>query len=209
MLGEVSTRFAAKTVASLFMSLYELAKILSVDPDNILAFYQLLFLLTLEFSHRGTNDMLLYLSKLQDLAVKEKGYPSHHRIALHTTVAGILYLVAKVSTNEILKEHVAEIISKRKEMAPILLPDSLFAFKEEADTGLVGGVVSREEEEDVLGDVAGSDSQFLFDLQNEGILKRSPGPSRGSSVGMFRFYMYFIPSLLGPHNLIIHLVVGL
>ena len=182
-LGEVSTLFAAKTVASLFMSLYELAKNLSLDPENILAFYQLLFLLTLAFSHKGINDMLLYLNKLQDLAVKERQYPSHHRVALHATVAGILYLVSNVSTNEILKEHVAEIISRRKAMALVLLPDSLFAFTEEANAEHVRGVVSREEEEEVLGEVAGSDSQCLFDLQSEGILK-SPGPSRGSSVGM-------------------------
>lgn len=184
-LGEVSARFASKTVTTLFKALFKLARILSFKKENVLAFYQLLFLLTLEFSHKGVNDMLLYLSRVQDLAVKEVSYPPRHRLALHVTVAGILNLLAKVSANEILKEHIADVISKREERTPILLPDSLFPPAEEAVTGRASGTFPKEEEiDDALKEVTEKGSQLLFQFQLEGFLKTSPVASRGSSVGV-------------------------
>ena len=52
-LGLVLKRFLSKTVNSLFTNLLELAKALCTSPANTLAFYQLVFLLTLEFSYQG------------------------------------------------------------------------------------------------------------------------------------------------------------
>ena len=45
--------------------------------------------------------------------MKEKGLEAHHRVLLHATVAGVLYLASKISRNEVLKTHI-----ERKETAP-------------------------------------------------------------------------------------------
>ncbi len=117
-LGVVLKGFISKTVNSLFTNLLELAKALCTSPANTLAFYQLVFLLTLEFSHQGLSDILVFLHQLQELAVKEKGLEAHHRVVLHTTVAGVLYLASKISRNEVLKMHIDGVIAKRREPAP-------------------------------------------------------------------------------------------
>ena len=50
--------------------------------------------------------------------MKEKGLEAHHRVVLHATVAGVLYLAPKISRNEVLKTHIDGVIAKRKETAP-------------------------------------------------------------------------------------------
>ena len=60
----------------------------------------------------------MFLHQLQELAVKEKGLEAHHRVVLHATVAGVLYLAPKISRNEVLKTHIDGVIAKRKETAP-------------------------------------------------------------------------------------------
>ena len=59
-LGVVSKEFLSKTVNSLFTNLLELAKALCTSPANTLAFYQLVFLLILEFSYQGLSDILVF-----------------------------------------------------------------------------------------------------------------------------------------------------
>ncbi len=88
-LGVVLKGFLSKPVNSLFTNLLELAKTLCTSPANTLAFYQLVFLLTLEFSYQRLSNILVFLHQLQELAVKEKGLEAHHRVVLHATVAGI------------------------------------------------------------------------------------------------------------------------
>ena len=118
-LGLVLKRFLSKTVNSLFTNLLELAKALCTSPANTLAFYQLVFLLTLEFSYQGLSDILVFLHQLQEFAVKEKGLEAHHRVVLHATVAGVLHLASKISRNEVLKTtHIDGVIAKRRETAP-------------------------------------------------------------------------------------------
>ncbi len=176
-LGVVSTQFLSKTINSLFANLILLAKALSAEPANTLAFYQLIFLLTLEFSHLGIADMLAFLHQLQEVAVKEKELGTHHRVVLHATVAGMLYLAAKISRNEVLKTHVDGVIAKRRETAPRLLPDALFSTTgDELDSGRGAmGVIS---EEDLLSVVA-NDETLLFSLKD--VKRTTPPPVTGES----------------------------
>ena len=44
--------------------------------------------------------------------MKEKGLEAHHRVMLHTTVAGVLYIASKISRNEVLKTHIDGVIAK-------------------------------------------------------------------------------------------------
>ncbi len=97
-------------------STLELAEALCTSPANTLAFYQLVFLLTLEFSYQRLSDILVFLHQPQELAVKEKGLEAHHRVVLHATVAGgCAALASKISRNEVLKTHIDGVIAKRRE----------------------------------------------------------------------------------------------
>lgn len=136
--------------------------VLAVQPENVRAFYQLLFLLMLEFSHPGIVDMVQYLCQLQDLAQTTKLEP-RHRLALHVTVAGILYLIAKMTSNNTLHDHVVEVIGHRQSSAPYLLPDSLFAAETEPTEPTV---------EDI-------NPELLFQMKDRGILQLSPEPKHG------------------------------
>lgn len=163
-LGKVSP-FLGKMIPVLFAYLYDHAKVLSTSRDSVIAYYQLLFLLMLELSRGGTADMLSFSSKLQDLATEEESqiHPQQ-RIALHAIVAGILHLVAQMSTNPILKDNIGAVISRRRESAVILLPDGLFRGK----GGFDGG-----QEEGAVGGVAGVEPELLFPLKDEVSLKRT------------------------------------
>lgn len=118
--------------------LLKLAQDLSLQLENLEAFYCLLFLLTLEFgSEPGVLDMVLYLNMLQKLAVQsDLTLPVFHRNALHAIVAGILYLISKISSATDLQEHVIKILALRKASAVHLLPDGLFASKESDGAGV-------------------------------------------------------------------------
>lgn len=164
MLGKVSDRFLKKTRGSLYTHLLENARVLSTRQENVRAFYQLLFLLVLEFAHPGIMDMTHFLSKLQDMALGDPALSSQHCVAIHSIVAGILYLLAKMTSNQVLREHVFKVVAKRQENAPSLLPDSLFAT-ETSDGPAV--------------DPPGLDPELLFSLQQEGILDDSHEHRRG------------------------------
>ncbi len=184
-LGLVLKRFLSKTVNSLFTNLLELAKALCTSPANTLAFYQLVFLLTLEFSYQRLSNILVFLHQLQELAVKEKGLEAHHRVVLHATVAGVLHLASKISRNEVLKTHIDGVIAKRRETAPKLLPEAVFVTADEMDGGRdTGGVVSDEE---VLSAVA-DDETLLFNLTEVDAKRTSPPPSSGKSRGLSYVY---------------------
>lgn len=177
-LGMVSAQFLSKTVNSLFTNLLSLAKALSTKSANTLAFYQLIFLIVLEFSHQGISDMLAFFHQLQELALKEKELEMRHKVVLHATVAGMLYLAAKISRNEVLKTHVDGIIAKRRETAPRLLPDTLFSTVtvDELDGGRGSvGVVS---DEDIVSVVA-NDETLLFSLKDMDTKRTSPPPAGG------------------------------
>ena len=158
--GKVSP-FLGKMIPTLFAYLYDQAKIISTRKDNIIAFYQLLFLLMLELSRPSITDMVSFLSKLQDLAVKEESQLNHQqRIAMHAVVAGILHLVVQISTNPILKDNIGTVILYRRERAAQLLPDGLFRDEDGFDGG---------EERDSLE----VESELLFPLKDEASMKRA------------------------------------
>ena len=164
-LGKVSQRFLNKTRSSLYNHLYDHALALSTRDENLKAFYQLLFLLTLEFSHPGITDMVYYLSQLQDLAQEHSaGLSARHRIVLHVTAAGILYLIAKMTSNQPLQDHILEVVNRRQNSAPELLPDSFFASE-----GLDGPETSLEN----------LDSKLLFQLKERGLLEPPPDQKKG------------------------------
>lgn len=161
--GKVSP-FLGKMIPTLFAYLYDRAKIISTSKDNIIAFYQLLFLLMLELSQPSITDMVSFLRKLQDLAIKEESQLNRQqRMAMHAVVAGILHLVAQISTNPILKDNIGTVILYRRERAAGLLPDGLFR----GEDGFDGG------EERAVGDSLEVESELLFPLKDEASIKRA------------------------------------
>ncbi len=162
-IGKVSP-FLGKMIPTLFAYLYDQAKILSTNRDNIIAFYQLLFLLMLELSRPSITDMVSFLSKLQALAIKEESQLNRQqRMAMHAVVAGILHLVAQISTNPILKDNIGAVILYRREKAARFLSDGLFG----GEDGFDGG------EERAVGDTLEVESQLLFPLKDEASMKRA------------------------------------
>ena len=105
--------------------------------------------------------MMTYLSRMQDLAVEGDSLSLHHRTALHAIVAGILHLVAQVSANTALQDHINEVVGLRREMAPHLLPASVFGDQLEA------------------GRNETVEQQLLFQLKEENLLRKSPEPKKG------------------------------
>lgn len=167
-LGKVSTLFLKKTVQTLYAHLKELAQCLSSSMENLKAFYQLLFLLTLEFSEPGVLEMILYLNWLQTLAVGSDSLLGVQLCnALHAIVAGVLYLISKISLTPGLNEHVSHILTKRREHAPHLLPEGLFTYEERADGT-----------EDSVG-MSMVNRSMLFTLNEEDLMKKSPEPRKG------------------------------
>ena len=117
----------------------------------------------------GVSDMVHLLSKLQDSAVDSASQLSTtHRVSLHAITAGILHLLCHISTVPALTEHVLEVVQRRSETAPLLLPDQLFtAEREEGADGAEG-----------RGDIptrVGED--LLFHLRERGLVRQSPEPT--------------------------------
>lgn len=155
-LGKVSP-FLGRMIPTLFSNLYEHAKILSTSQDNVLAYYQLIFLLMLELSRPSITDMVSFLSKLQDLATSEESQLNpQQRTAVHAIVAGILHLVAQISTNPVLKDNVGVVILRRREAAPRLLPEGFFQRRD-----------------DVVEEDVSVGSELLFVLKDEASMKRA------------------------------------
>ena len=143
---------------TLFAYLYDHAKVLSTNRENVLAYYQLIFLLMLELSRPSITEMVSFLSKLQDLATSEESQLSpQQRTAVHAIVAGIVHLVAQISTNPVLKDNAGIVIQRRKEAAVRLLPEGLFQGQD--------GIPI--EEEISIG------SELLFVLKDEVSMKRA------------------------------------
>ena len=164
-LGKVSQRFLNKTRSTLYSHLFDHAQVLSTNDENLKAFYQLLFLITLEFSHPGITDMVRYLSRLQDLAqTSSSELSTRHCLALHATTAGVLYLVSKMTSNQVLKDHVLEVVERRKNSAPDLLPDSLFAPEVADGPGT---------------NLTALDPELLFQLKERGLLEPPPDQKKG------------------------------
>lgn len=111
--------------------------------------------------------MVHLLSKLQDTAQDSNSQLSTvHRTSLHAIIAGILYLLGKISTISALGDHVQEIVEKRRENAPMLLPDGLFRREREELDGAVGRQSYPNHVEDEL----------LFHLRERGLDRQSPDP---------------------------------
>ena len=119
--------------------------------------------------------MVHLLSKLQD-SVEDPNcqLSTVHRTSLHAIVAGILYLLGKISSVETLKDHVLEVVERRREMAPVLLPDSLFQRREgeeeEEEEGMDGAVGRGEYPSHVS-------EELLFQLRERGLDRQSPDPA--------------------------------
>ena len=110
-------------------------------------------------------DMVRYLNRLQDLAQNSSSELStRHCLALHATTAGVLYLVAKMTSSQVLQDHILEVVDRRKHSAPDLLPDHIFA-PEVAD----GPGTS----------LTTLDPELLFQLKEKGLLEPPPDQKKG------------------------------
>ena len=145
-----------------------------MDTANLLAFCHLLSLLALEFAQPGVMDMVHFLSKLQDITQDPAAQLSSlHRAALHAITAGLLYLLGKISPTTLLSEHVREVVERRREIAPALLPDTLFARQGEGreEEGEDGGSMMAEGIPSKVAD------DLLFHLKERGFDRQSPEPA--------------------------------
>lgn len=168
-LGRVSQHFINQTRGSLYSSLVFLATHLSPDHVTILAYYHLLALLSLEFAQLGVSDMIHLVNKLQDTALDTTSQiSSRHRVVLHGISAGILSLLSHISSLTTLRDHVAEVVERRREKAPSLLPDTL--FKERGGEG-------REEEEEGQEEYPDISEDLMFQLRELGLVRQSPEPA--------------------------------
>lgn len=181
MQGKVTILFLKKTVPTLYGHLMKLAQGLSLNLENVKAFYQLLFLLTLEFSEPGVLDMVLYLNSLQQLAVdSELTLAVSHRNALHAIVAGILFLITKISSPSGLQEHILQILALRRASAIHLLPEGLFGDSPVVKSNLV-------------------DQEMLFILDQDELHRKSPEPKKSFGQNDLLFYcvLVFLYELTG------------
>lgn len=160
-LGKVSP-FLGKMIPTLFAYMYEHAKIISPSKENVIAYYQLVILLMLELSRPCANEVLSFLSKLQNLASnKESQLSPQQCISLHATVAGVLHTLVQIMSSPILKGTVSVVIQRRRESSIRMLPDGLFREH-----------VSLLEEEAVTEDLSlGPD--LLFMLKDEAAMMRT------------------------------------
>ncbi len=166
----MSPLFLKKTVPNLYDHLLELAKGLSRHSDNIKAFYQLLFLLTLEFSQPGILDMVLYLKQLQALALgNDPVLSTQISTALHAIIAGVLHLISIISPSSSLQEHIVQVLETRRTSAPHLLPHRLFVETDGAD-----GIEPMPDSGPLSLDKA-----MVFILDEEELLKKSPEQKKG------------------------------
>lgn len=141
--------------------------------------------------------MVHLLSKLQDTAQDSNSQLSTvHRTSLHAIIAGILYLLGKISTISALGDHVQEIVEKRRENAPMLLPDGLFRREREELDGAVGRQSYPNHVEDEL----------LFHLRERGLDRQSPDPGMDFRKGtvkescvyvILRVYIYHVIMCIG------------
>ena len=97
------------------------------------------------------------------------------------TIAGVLYLAARISRNDALKSHVDDVIAKRREKAPSLLPDSFFKSVEDMDGVEVGVATEESEALQVLAD----NEALLFKTSEVELNRLSPAPSSGSASGKY------------------------
>ena len=122
----------------------------------------------------GVMDMVHLLSKFQDRAQDPTTQiSSTHRTSLHALTAGILYLISKVTTTQALSDHVQEVIERRREFSPMLLPDGL--FREIGEGGGEGegvdGAAGRGDHPGRVGE------ELLFQLRERGFVRASPEPA--------------------------------
>ena len=175
LLGKVSASFLKQNGPVLYRCLAQLAEHLYSNQKNLRAFYKLLFLMSLEFSQAGVLELVLFLNQLQSLAVKKPATMGDKVcVALHGIVAGLLYLVSKVTTAPALQEHIEQVLMQRKTSAPFLLPSVVLGSQDGLD-GTAGA------------DACSMDVQehFLFSL-DEGLLRTSPEVEPKRSFGMCR-----------------------
>ena len=129
--------------------------------------------LTHTYSQAGVPDMVHLLCKIQDSTQDSTVQLSTaHRVSLHAITAGLLYLLSHISSVPALGDHVEEIIERRRELAPMLLPDHLFRGKEKEE-GEEGEGADGAEGRDLPTHVA---EDLLFQLRERGLVRQSPEP---------------------------------
>ena len=115
--------------------------------------------------------MVHFLSKLQDAAQDSSIVPlPQRRLALHAIVAGVLYLLSKISSTSTLSEHVVEVVERRRTVAASLLPDTLFGSETEGSDGLA----AKKAEEASPAEFSDS---LMFELKVKGLDRQSPEPA--------------------------------
>lgn len=118
--------------------------------------------------------MVHLLCKIQDSAQDSTVQLSTaHRVSLHAITAGLLYLLSHISSVPALGDHVEEIVERRRELAPTLLPDHLFRGKEKEEGEEEEEGADGAEGRDLLTHVA---EDLLFQLRERGLVRQSPEP---------------------------------
>ena len=165
-LGKTTPQFLYHCRKIVFPKLLNLVGGVALRKDNVIECYRLLSLLGLEFGLNGASDTGLLATEIQDLAHNQPGLTPTHRYLLHSYVAGILYLLGIISEKDSLEIHVSEVLEERRQVTPILLPDTILREWEDPVTEEVGVV---------------DEGVCLFQLKEKGLLQQTPEMMRNSS----------------------------
>ena len=118
--------FFKKNTAEILWYLYESACMISNSVENILAIYLTLAVITAEVAtdFEVISSLVQLAFGLQSVALDENlMLPSMNRCALHSLVAGYLYLVAFLTGTQDLKDYVSLLMQLREKEADFLTPE--------------------------------------------------------------------------------------
>lgn len=197
-LGNASIRFRHLARKVLFPKLMNLAQGLFMTKDHALGYYNLLLLLTLEFSSSGINDVLILAVELEDIALNESGLSLIQRNFLHSCVAGCLHIVSLLSDNDDLVAHLEGVLKRRRASAQQLLPEKALKEVSASESAPVSFQMSEEGEETSGGDPV-VDERVYFKLVENGFIIRPNELARNSSedeIVLFSCIQIFCQALL-------------
>lgn len=135
--------------------------------EHAIAFYTLLYLVTIEFLTVGINDILILMMELENVALEMS---FEHGNFIHACVAGCLHLVSLVSEDNDLVDHLKNIINKRSDSGTdYLMPASLTKIKKDFSASDIESYVK-------------PPKSLLFNLIQKGFISHPVDISRNSSM---------------------------
>lgn len=154
----------------MFPMLVKLVGGVVLQKANITECYYLLCLLGLEFGVNGLPEICLLATEIQDLAQSHPNISASHRFLLHSFTAGILHLAAVISETDTMGVHVNEVLEKRRQLMPCLLPDTTIDKWAESTV--------KDNSTDEMKD---NIQQCLFQMKEKGLIQQNPEILRNSS----------------------------